>query len=152
MLYDTAVKGKSAQTPAILAGAWITFLLPFVAIVVGVALGVAYLVTQGDGSGGIASVPAFSTDELAALPTDNWITNFAPSAGLVPDFRSRWPELALPHWPLRTSEAARDAGRPRHVDAQTMRIQQHEKHLGAFVANVAAALEVAQPANRAERA
>ena len=53
----------------------IAVLAPIVAIVVAVAFGVAYLVTRDNGSGGIAAAPAFSTDELAALPTDNWITN-----------------------------------------------------------------------------
>jgi alcohol dehydrogenase (cytochrome c) len=46
-----------------------------IAIVVAVALGAAYLVTRGNGGGGIAMAPAFSTGELNALPTDDWITN-----------------------------------------------------------------------------
>lgn len=38
-LRDTVAKGESGLTPALLAGAWVTFLRPLVAIVVGVALG-----------------------------------------------------------------------------------------------------------------
>ena len=74
-LRDTAAKGKSSATPAILAGTTITVLVPIVALVIAVALGTAYFVMRGDASNGIASAPAFSTDELDALPTDNWITN-----------------------------------------------------------------------------
>ena len=74
-LRDAAAKGKTSATPAILAGATISVVVPLIAIVIAVALGTAYLVTRGDGSEGIATAPAFSADDLAALPTDNWITN-----------------------------------------------------------------------------
>ena len=74
-LRDAAARGESGGTPAILAGMSITVLVPIVALVVAVALGAAYLVKRDNGSGGIAAAPAFSADDLAALPTDNWITN-----------------------------------------------------------------------------
>jgi quinohemoprotein ethanol dehydrogenase len=51
----------------------LTLLVPLFVIVLAIVLGVAYLVTRDSGSSDVA--PAFSTDELAALPTDNWITN-----------------------------------------------------------------------------
>jgi quinohemoprotein ethanol dehydrogenase len=75
-LRDTAAKGRSPATPAILvAGVSITVLLPIIAIVIALAFGAAYLVKRNNGSGGITAAPAFSADELAALPTENWITN-----------------------------------------------------------------------------
>ena len=49
--------------------------VPLVLIVIGLALGVAYLVTRGDGSSISAAAPAFTAAELAAAPTNNWITN-----------------------------------------------------------------------------
>jgi hypothetical protein len=74
-LRDTAARGESSRTPAILAGTMVTFLIPLVALVIAVAFGAAYLVKRDSGSGGIAAAPAFSAEELGALPTENWITN-----------------------------------------------------------------------------
>ena len=74
-LRDTAASGRSAATPAILAGSMVTFLIPIIALVLVLAFGAAYLVKRHNGSGGITAAPAFSADELATLPTENWITN-----------------------------------------------------------------------------
>ncbi|HEU0288013.1 MAG TPA: PQQ-binding-like beta-propeller repeat protein, partial [Nocardioidaceae bacterium] len=49
--------------------------VPLVVIVIGVALGVVYLMTRDDSSSTSAAAPAFTAAELAAAPTDDWITN-----------------------------------------------------------------------------
>jgi PQQ-dependent dehydrogenase (methanol/ethanol family) len=72
-LRKVATKGESPRTPAIVAGGVMMVLVPLFAIVLAIVLGVAYLVTRDTGSSDVA--PAFTADELAALPTDNWITN-----------------------------------------------------------------------------
>jgi hypothetical protein len=45
-LREIAGEGESAATPAILIGTWIAILLPLVAIVIALAVGIAYLVTS----------------------------------------------------------------------------------------------------------
>jgi alcohol dehydrogenase (cytochrome c) len=77
-LREVAAKGESAATPAIVGGAAVAVAGAAIVLVVVLALGVAYLATLGDGGGNgnrIQAAPAFSAGELAALPTDNWITN-----------------------------------------------------------------------------
>jgi len=49
-LMEIAKEGESAATPAILTVTWIVIVLPLVAIVVGLAFGVAYLVTGSAGT------------------------------------------------------------------------------------------------------
>ena len=72
-LNEVADKGESGATPAILFGRIIAFLVPVAAIVAGLVYGIDYLVTRG--SPGSSTAPAFTAAELAALPTENWITN-----------------------------------------------------------------------------
>jgi quinohemoprotein ethanol dehydrogenase len=72
-LRDVAVKGESPATPAILAGGVLAVAVPLAALMIVLALGIAYLVTRGGGE--TQTAPAFSSQELAALPTDNWLTN-----------------------------------------------------------------------------
>jgi len=76
-LRQIAEEGESAATPAIIGGTVIAFAALTLAVILTLALGIAYLATRGGGgsSGGIKTAPAFSADELSALPTDNWITN-----------------------------------------------------------------------------
>jgi outer membrane protein assembly factor BamB len=76
-LRQIAQKGESAATPAIIGGTVIAFVALILAVILTLAIGIGYLATRcgGGGSGGITTAPAFSTDELAALPTENWITN-----------------------------------------------------------------------------
>jgi quinohemoprotein ethanol dehydrogenase len=77
-LREVADKGESPATPAIIGGTVMAFAAVIIVLVITVAFGVAYLATRGGGgssSATIQSAPAFSTQDLAALPTDNWITN-----------------------------------------------------------------------------
>jgi mono/diheme cytochrome c family protein len=76
-LREIAEKGESAATPAIIGGTVIVFAALILALILTLALGIAYLATRGGGgsSGAIKTAPAFSADEPSVLPTDNWITN-----------------------------------------------------------------------------
>jgi quinohemoprotein ethanol dehydrogenase len=74
-LREVATRGEDETTPAIVVGGVMMFLIPIVALVLALTLGVTYLVTHGSNSAGPVSAPAFTADELAASPTDNWITN-----------------------------------------------------------------------------
>jgi len=76
-LRQVAEKGESAATPAIIGGTVIAFVAMILAVILTLAIGIGYLATRcgGGSSGGITTAPVFSTDELAALPTENWITN-----------------------------------------------------------------------------
>jgi hypothetical protein len=75
-LHEVVDKGESGATPAIMAGSVLMLVVPLAALVIGVALTVAYFVTRGGGgSSSSETAPAFTADELAAPPTDNWITN-----------------------------------------------------------------------------
>ena len=73
-LHDVAEAGSSASTPAIMAGGVALAAGTLVAIVIAVALTVAYFATRGGGTGNELA-PAFSAAELAALPANDWVTN-----------------------------------------------------------------------------
>jgi quinohemoprotein ethanol dehydrogenase len=73
-LRDVADKGESAATPAIVTGGVIMVLLPIVALLLALGFG-AYHLARGSGGSKPSTAPAFTTDELAQQPTDDWITN-----------------------------------------------------------------------------
>ena len=71
-LHVVADEGKSPATPAILIGGVALVAAVLTAVVIALAFGIAYFVTRGDDQS--TTAPAFSANELSALPTDNWIT------------------------------------------------------------------------------
>jgi len=71
---EVADEGKSAATPAILSGGVIIILALVTAVLIGAGF-LAYYMVSGGGSSSSSSAPAFKASDLAALPTDNWITN-----------------------------------------------------------------------------
>jgi quinohemoprotein ethanol dehydrogenase len=74
-LRDVAEKGESDATPAIMAGGVLMVVIPLALVMIGLALGAAWLATRGDDTSPSTTAPAFTADQLAADPTDNWITN-----------------------------------------------------------------------------
>jgi glucose dehydrogenase len=74
-LHHVAEEGKSPATPAIIGGTVIAFIIPLAAILIAFAFAIYYVASRGGGSSEPTTAPAFTADELAAQPTENWITN-----------------------------------------------------------------------------
>jgi hypothetical protein len=74
-LHDVAEEGESPATPAIVGGGVLAFLVPLVAILIAFAFAIYYVASRGGNSSEQTAAPAFTSEELAAQPTDNWITN-----------------------------------------------------------------------------
>src|SRR2546430_3789649 len=73
-LREVAAVGESAATPAILGGGVIIILALVVAALIGAGF-LAHYTVGGGASSTSSPAPAFKASDLAALPTDNWITN-----------------------------------------------------------------------------